>query len=98
MLRLWPPHLTSLGKFLRSRNCSLNYKTRKLSIVSINTENRTSFIKESSIYIANINRALKNIKSEIMADFIQLDKRDIIITTNCYDLKNLVLFKRKNLI
>jgi len=31
ILRLWPPHLTLLGKFLRSKNCFLNYKTRKLN-------------------------------------------------------------------
>ena len=36
----------------------------------------------SSIYITNINRVLKSIKSDIMADFIQKDQVGIIIITN----------------
>ena len=36
----------------------------------------------SGIYIANINRAFKNIKSEIVADFIHSDQYRLIITTN----------------
>ena len=35
-----------------------------------------------SIYIANLNSMLKNIKSEIMADFAWMDQHGIIITTN----------------
>jgi len=51
-------------------------------IVPMNIKDRSSFMKESSAHVANINRALKNIKSEVMADFICSDNRDIIITTN----------------
>ena len=36
----------------------------------------------SNKYVRNINRALKDIKSNIMADFIQVDNRGLIITTN----------------
>jgi len=36
----------------------------------------------SSFHITNINRALKNIKSDIKADFVQSEQTDIIITTN----------------
>jgi len=39
-------------------------------------------MKESSAHVANINKALKNIKSEVMANFICSDNRDVIITTN----------------
>ena len=39
-------------------------------------------MKDSNAYVSNINRALKNIKSEIVADFIYLNNRGIIITTN----------------
>ncbi len=35
-------------------------------------DNINNFVKESSIHIANINRALKNTKSDVMADFIQV--------------------------
>jgi len=33
-------------------------------------------------YIANINRALKDIKSDIVANFIHVDNRGMVITTN----------------
>ena len=56
--------------------------SRKQVIIPMNTENRNCVIKDSSAHISNINRALKNIKSEIVADFICLDSRSIIITTN----------------
>ena len=36
----------------------------------------------SSKYIANINRALKDIKSDIMADFLWKDNKGLVITTN----------------
>ena len=36
----------------------------------------------SSKYIANINRALKYIKSDIMADFLWKDNKVLVITTN----------------
>ena len=39
-------------------------------------------MKESNAHVYNINRVLKNIKLEIIADFICLDNKDIIITTN----------------
>ena len=55
---------------------------RKQVIIPMNSENRICFIKDLSADISNINRALKNIKSEIVADFICLDNRGIIIITN----------------
>lgn len=39
-------------------------------------------IKLSNKYVANINRALKNIKSDIMADFIHADNRGLTTITN----------------
>ena len=56
--------------------------SRKQVIVLMNVKNKFSFMKESSAHVANINRALKNVKLEIMADFICSDNRGIIITTN----------------
>ena len=41
-----------------------------------------SFIKNSSSHVININRILKNIKSSTMANFIHVDNKGIIITTN----------------
>ena len=48
----------------------------------MNNDNKMNFIEESSIHVTNINRVLKNIKSEAMVDFDQLDPKSIIITTN----------------
>jgi len=42
----------------------------------------TSFVKDLSIHIININRVLKNIKSNTMADFIYVINKGI-----CYDSK-----------
>jgi len=55
--------------------------SRKQVIVPINMENSVNFMKDSSFCITNINRALKSIKSDIMADFICADNRGVVITT-----------------
>ena len=54
----------------------------KQVIVPININNIRKFLKNSSTHVININRALKNIKSNIMADFIWIDNKDIVISTN----------------
>ena len=46
------------------------------------SNNVNILIKDSSMHIANINWILKNIKSSIIADYIYIDGKDIIITTN----------------
>ncbi len=48
----------------------------------MNINSANNFIKNLSIHVININRALKNIKSNIMADFICMDNKNIVITTN----------------
>jgi len=44
--------------------------------------NVEKFIVLSGKHIANINRALKDIKSDIIADFIQANSKELTITTN----------------
>ena len=48
----------------------------------MNIDNARKYIKDSSTHIININRALKSIKSNIMADFIRINDKGIIISTN----------------
>jgi len=48
----------------------------------MSSNNTDKIITKLYKHIANINRFLKGIKSNISADCIQLDNRDIIITTN----------------
>jgi len=55
---------------------------KKQVIILISNDNKTKFMKLSSFYITNFNRALKNIKSEVMADFVQLEQAGITIVTN----------------
>ena len=56
--------------------------SRKQVIIFINIVNFNKFIVLSNKHISNINRDLKNIKLDIMADFIQADHRRLVITTN----------------
>ena len=49
--------------------------SHKQVIVSMSIDNTNKFVKESCIYITNINRTLKNIKSDVMADFIHVEKK-----------------------
>jgi len=55
---------------------------RKQVIIPMNIEHIKYFIRESSSHVTNINRALKNIKLNIMADFIQTNIKGVIISTN----------------
>jgi len=56
--------------------------SKKQVIIPMNVEHTKYFIRESSSYITNINSAFKNIKLNIMADFIQTDVKGVIISTN----------------
>ena len=63
-------------------NMTTKGPSRKQVIVLINSDNIKKFMKESSSYISNLNRALKNNKSEVMVDFVQSDSVGITIITN----------------
>ena len=55
--------------------------SRNQVIVPINVDNILKFMKKSSLYISNINRALRNIKSNVSVDFICSDPLNITIVT-----------------
>jgi len=54
----------------------------KQVIVSISSDNSRKFIFSLDNYIANFNCALKGIKSDTIIDFIYVDYRSLIITSN----------------
>ena len=56
--------------------------SRKQVIISMNNNIAKEFIKNSSLYIANINHTFKTIKSNTIANFIHVDSKGIVITTN----------------
>jgi len=56
--------------------------SRKQVIVPMSSENSKKFISSLDDHIANFNCALKNIKSETIVDFIHVNYRGLIITSN----------------
>ena len=56
--------------------------SRKNIIIPISSENTTSFMRNSSINVANINRELRNAKTDILVNYIQADNSGIVIVTN----------------
>ena len=54
----------------------------KQVIVPMNDETTKKYLKDSNTYIVSINRTLKSIKSNVMANFIHIDNKDIVISTN----------------
>jgi len=54
----------------------------KQVIIPMSNDNKRNFINKSSAHVSNMNRALKNIKSDVMVDFIYSDTLGIIVVTN----------------
>ena len=63
-------------------NIVMKEPLRKQIIVLINNDNSSKFLSESSTYISNINGTLKNIKSDVKADFVWAEQTGIVIVTN----------------
>ena len=55
---------------------------RKQVIIPMSLLNTNRFMAKSNQHITNINRLLKDIKSNVLADFIYTDNKEMIITTN----------------
>jgi len=55
--------------------------SRKQVIIPM-SNNNNSFIKSSTFHVANINRLLRNAKSDVVVDFIRSDPIGIVIVTN----------------
>jgi len=56
--------------------------SRKQVIIPMNNDNQKSFIEDSNNYVTNLNRVLKNIKSDILVNFIHQEQSGITIITN----------------
>ena len=82
-----------VGKMIKAKNSSegqkkprINMMTRGPSrkqviilIVKLNTE---LIVNSANIYIANINKCLKNMKSNVITDFIHVTNKGVVITMN----------------
>jgi len=56
--------------------------SRKHIIIPMSSVNTMSFMKNSSLHVANINRELCNAKTEVLVDYIRSNSTGIIIITN----------------
>ena len=56
--------------------------SRKQIIIPMSSGNILSFMKNSSLHVANINRELHNAKTDILVDYIRSDSVGLIIITN----------------
>ena len=48
----------------------------------MSSKNTMKFMKNSSLYVTNINKLLRNVKLEVLVKFIQLDQMVIIVITS----------------
>ena len=53
--------------------------SQKQIIVPINKDNANKFMASASNHIANINKALKNIKLDVLADYVQQESTGVTI-------------------
>jgi len=70
------------SKLKHKINITTKGLSRKHVIVCMRNENKVKFIEDSSTHITNINRALKDIKLEVMANFVCSDQAGITIAMN----------------
>ena len=56
--------------------------SHKQIIIPMSGKNISSFMKDSSLHIANLNRSLCNTKSEVLVDYIWSDNSGITVITN----------------
>ena len=63
-------------------NMTTKDSSRKQIIILISTNNSKMVISQANKHISNINRLLKGVKSNVSADFICSDNKEVIITTN----------------
>jgi len=76
-------------------NMTMKDPSRKQIIIPMSKENVDNILVTANKYIANINRALKNIKSNVIVDFIHSENMGITIVSNSIALQsNLQVIER----
>ena len=56
--------------------------SKKQIIVSMSKENNNNFMKNSALHMVNINRQLRNAKSEVLVNYIWSDPLGITVITS----------------
>ena len=74
--------INNLDKLKSRINMTTKGLSRKQIIILMDNDNKTKFMALSNDYIANLNKTLKNIKSNVIVDYAYIDQNSIIIVTN----------------
>ena len=69
--------------------------SRKQVIIPMGNENNVKFMKNSLIHVTNINRNLRNVKSEVLVNFIHSNLLGVTIITNKFLLSSDLLIIEK---
>ena len=81
-------------------NMTTKEPSRKQVIISMSSNSSEVIGNFVNIHIANINKCLKKAKSDTIADFIWVESKDIIITTNkaasALDIKIIEKYLKEN--
>jgi len=80
-------------------NITTKSPSKEHVIISMSFTNMEKVIVMLSKYVTNINRALKNIKSEVVVDFIQKNHRDLVSNLNIIEnyIKTVYIVKFNNI-
>jgi len=87
----------SEGKKKSSINMTTREPSRKQVIVPMVKSNAELIVQSVHQHITNINNCLRNIKSDVIADFLRVSNNGVNITM-CYKLRSLGLDNRTTLI
>ena len=74
--------INNSGKVKPGINIAMKDPSGKQIIIPIGNNNKARFMASLSLQITNINSVLRNIKSDVMADFVWAEQLGIIITMN----------------
>jgi len=74
--------INNSGETKPRSNMTTKRPSRQQIIVPIETDNISKFMSSLGDYITNINKTLRNIKLDILADFIHNNHKDLIIIMN----------------
>lgn len=75
--------MNDIGLKCRSKfNMTTKDPSRNQIIIPMNINNSKRVITQANKHISNINKLLKDVKSNVYADYIHFDNKGIIITTN----------------
>ena len=80
--------INNMDKVKSHLNMTMKSPSRKQVIVLMSKDNVDNIMVSTNKYVANINRALKNVKSNVMVNFIHPENTEITIVSNLVALQS----------